>query len=157
MKVMEPKINAHNFVKGDQSTVLQISYYGVKDKGNARIPQVNLTGVDNVLMNVSTKAENAVLTLHLDKLDGPVLSTIKVPMRDTVIIAPVNQAIGKHDIYLSLNSPKSPTEWLRITWVSFQKGIPGAGQPGYEQIVSDYATVLTRPTEKYAGDLGGKR
>ncbi|SEJ70384.1 Planctomycete cytochrome C [Dyadobacter sp. SG02] len=147
MKVMEPKINAHNFVKGDQSTVLQISYYGVKDKGNARIPQVNLTGVDNVLMNVSTKAENAVLTLHLDKLDGPVLSTIKVPTRDTVIIAPVNHATGKHDIYLSLNSPKAPTEWLRISWASFQKGIPGAGQPGYEQIVSDYATVLTRPVE----------
>jgi hypothetical protein len=147
MKVMEPKINAHNFVKGDQSTVLQISYYGVKDKGNARISQVNLTGVDNVLMNVSTKAENATLTLHLDKLDGPVLSTMKLPTRDTVIIAPVNQTTGKHDIYLSLNSPKAPTEWVRISWMSFQKGIPGAGQPGYEQIVSDYATILTRPTE----------
>ncbi|MEO6281960.1 MAG: DUF1553 domain-containing protein [Dyadobacter sp.] len=147
MKVIEPKINAHNFVKGDESTVLLISYYGVKDKGNARIPQVNLTGVDNVLMNVSTKAENAILTLHLDKLDGPVLSTIKLPMRDTVVIAPVSQTTGKHDIYLSLNSPKTPTEWLRITWASFQKGIPGAGQPGYEQIVADYATVLTRPTE----------
>lgn len=147
MKVMEPKINAHNFVKGDQSTVLQISYYGVKDKGNARISQVNLTGVDNVLMNVSTKAENATLTLHLDKLDGPVLSTMKLPTRDTVIIAPVNQTTGKHDIYLSLNSPKAPTKWVRISWMSFQKGIPGAGQPGYEQIVSDYATILTRPTE----------
>lgn len=147
MKVMEPKINAHNFVKGDQSTVLQISYYGVKDKGNARISQVNLTGVDNVLMNVSTKAENATLTLHLDKLDGPVLSTMKLPTRDTVIIAPVNQTTGKHDIYLSLNSPKAPTEWVRISWMSFQKEIPGAGQPGYEQIVSDYATILTRPTE----------
>jgi hypothetical protein len=147
MKVMEPKINAHNFVKGDQSTVLQISYYGVKDKGNAQIPQVDLTGVDNVLMNVSTKAENATLTLHLDKLDGPVLSTIKLPMRDTVVIAPINQVSGKHDIYLTLNSPKKPTEWVRISWISFQKGIPGAGQPGYEQIVSDYATILTRPTE----------
>ncbi len=70
MRVIEPKINAHNFVKGDQSTVLQISYYGVKNRGNARIPpQVNLSGVDNVLMNVSTRAENAPLTPHLDKLD----------------------------------------------------------------------------------------
>src|SRR5690606_314727 len=68
MRVMEPKINAHNFVKGDQSTVLLISYYGVKNQGNARIPQVDLTHADNVVMNVSTKAENAVLKLHLDKL-----------------------------------------------------------------------------------------
>ena len=147
MKVVEPKINAHTYVKGDQSTVLVISYYGVKDKGNARIPQVNLTGADNVLMNIGTRAENAVLTLHLDKLDGPVLSTIKVPTRDTVIVAPIMKTSGKHDIYLSLNSPKAPEEWVRISWAAFQKALPGAGQPGYEQIVSDYATALTRPTE----------
>ncbi|MCE6990689.1 DUF1553 domain-containing protein [Dyadobacter sp. CY323] len=147
MKVMEPKINAHNFVKGDQSTVLLISYYGVKNKGNARISQVNLSGADNVVMNVSTKAENAVLTLHLDKLDGPVISEIKIPMRDSVIIAPIIKTSGKHDIYLSLSSPKAPEEWVRITWMSFQKALPGAGKPDYDKIVSDYATILTRPAE----------
>jgi hypothetical protein len=147
MKVMEPKISTHNFVKGDQSTVLLISYYGVKNKGNARIPQVNLTDAGNVLMNISTKAENAVLTLHLDQLDGPVLTTIKVPARDTVLIAPIVRTSGKHDIYLSLNSPKSPEDWVRITWMAFQKPLPGADQPEYPQIVADYATALTRPVE----------
>ncbi|TLU97890.1 DUF1553 domain-containing protein [Dyadobacter luticola] len=147
MKVMEPKINAHNFVKGDQSTVLLISYYGVKNKGNARISQVNLTGADNVVMNVSTKAENAVMTLHLDKLDGPVISQIKIPARDSVIIAPIEKTVGKHDIYLSLNSPKAPEEWVRVTWMSFQKALPGADKPDYQNIVADYATVLTRPAE----------
>ncbi|TDE13860.1 DUF1553 domain-containing protein [Dyadobacter psychrotolerans] len=147
MNVMEPKINAHNFIKGDQSTVLLISYYGVKDKGNARIPQVDLTNAGSVVMNMSTKAENAVLTLHLDKLDGPVLSQIKLPSRDTVLVAPIAKVSGKHDIYLSLNSPKAPEEWVRITWMSFQKELPGADQPDYSQIVADYATALTRSTE----------
>jgi hypothetical protein len=147
MKVMEPKISAHNFVKGDQSTVLLISYYGVKNKGNARIPEVNLAGAGSVLMNISTKAENAVLTLHLDRLDGPVLTTIKVPTRDTVLIAPIVKTSGKHDIFLSLDSPKSPEEWVRITWMAFQKPLPGADQPEYPQIVADYATALTRPVE----------
>lgn len=147
MRVMEPKINAHNFVKGDQSTVLVISYYGVKDKGNARIPAVNLSGVGNVLMNIGTKAENAVLTLHLDKLDGPVISQIKVPVRDTVLVAPIVKTEGKHDIYLSLKSPKMPEDWVKITWMSFQKELPGTDKPDYSKIVADYATVLTRPTE----------
>jgi hypothetical protein len=147
MKVMEPKINAHNFIKGDQSTVLQISYYGVKDKGNARIPEVNLSGVGSLLMNIATRAQNAVLTLHLDKLDGPVISQIDVPVRDTVLIAPIAKTEGKHDIYLSLKSPKSPEEWVKITWLSFQKSLPGIDKPGYDKIVSDYATLLTRPTE----------
>ncbi|WP_031528429.1 DUF1553 domain-containing protein [Dyadobacter crusticola] len=147
MKVMEPKINAHNFVKGDQSTVLTISYYGVKNNGNARISQVNLTGADNVVMNIATKAENAVLSLHLDKLDGPVISEIKVPVRDSVIIAPLIKTSGKHDIYLALKSPKAPEEWVRITWISFQKALPGTDKPEYKEILSDYATVLTRQTE----------
>ncbi|WP_439582212.1 DUF1553 domain-containing protein [Dyadobacter bucti] len=147
MRVMEPKINAHNFVKGDESTVHLISYYAVKDKGNARIPQVDLTHADNVVMNVSTKAEKAVLKLHLDKLDGPVISEIKVPVRDTVVIAPISKAAGKHDIYLSLTSPKMPEEWVRITWAAFQKALPGKDQPDYDQVVADYATALTKSTE----------
>ncbi|KAA6441391.1 DUF1553 domain-containing protein [Dyadobacter flavalbus] len=147
MRVMEPKINAHNFIKGDQSTALLISYYGVKDKGNARISNVDLTGVGSIVMNMSTKAENAMLTFHLDKLDGPVISTIKVPARDTVLVAPVSSVSGKHDVYLSLKSPKSPEEWVRITWVSFQQALPGAEQPDYKQIVADYASVLTKSTE----------
>ncbi|NIJ50924.1 DUF1553 domain-containing protein [Dyadobacter arcticus] len=147
IKVMEPKINAHNFVKGDESTVLLISYYGVKNNGNAKISQVNLTGADNVVMNVSTRAENAVMTLHLDKLDGPVISEIEVPARDSVVIAPVTPTTGKHDIFLSMKSPKTPEEWVRITWMAFQKALPGADKPDYPNIVADYATVLTRPTE----------
>ncbi|MCE7070747.1 DUF1553 domain-containing protein [Dyadobacter sp. CY327] len=147
MKVMEPKINAHNFVKGDQSTVLLISYYGVKNNGNARIAQVDLSEADNVVMNVSTKAQNAVLSLHLDKLDGPVISQITVPARDSVIIAPLTKTAGKHDIYLSLKSPENPDEWVRITWMSFQKALPGSDKPEYNNIVADYATVLTRQTE----------
>ncbi|WP_247235353.1 DUF1553 domain-containing protein [Telluribacter sp. SYSU D00476] len=147
MKVMEPKINAHNFEKGDESTALLISYYGVKDKGNARIPQVNLTDAGSVVMSVATKAENAVLSLHLDRLDGQVLSQIKIPAKDTVIVAPIQKITGKHNIYLSLHSPKTPKEWVRIAWVSFQKELPGANQPEYPDIVAEYATVLSRNTE----------
>jgi hypothetical protein len=147
MRVMEPKINAHNLVKGDQSTVLLISYYGVKDKGNARIPQVNLTDAGNIVMNVSTKAENAVLSFHLDKLDGQVISQVKLPNRDTVLVVPILKVSGKHDIFLSLKSTKAPEEWVRITWLSFQKAIPGADQPDYPKIIADYTTALTKSTE----------
>ncbi|ADB40071.1 DUF1553 domain-containing protein [Spirosoma linguale] len=147
MRVLEPKINAHSFIKGDASTALLISYYGVKDKGNARIPQVNLSGTGSVILNLSTKAKNAVLTLHLDKLNGPVLTTLNLPARDTVLIAPIVPVRGKHDVYLSLQSPASPQEWVQINWVSFQKPLPGAGQPNYAKVVADYARTLTRPAE----------
>lgn len=147
MKVMEPKINAHHFVKGDQSTGLVISYYGVKDHGNAKIPAVNLSGAASVVMNISTRAQDAELTLYLDKLNGPVLSKIKVPMVDTVVIAPIVKTAGKHDIYLSLKSSKTPEEWVKITWISFQKELPGAGRPGYDEIVKSYAQALTRTPE----------
>lgn len=147
MRVLEPKINAHNFVQGDASTSLLISYYGIKDKGNAHISQVNLTGAGSVVLRLTTKAKNAVLTLHLDKLNGPVLTTLPVPTRDTVLVAPILPAVGKHDVYLSLKSATSPQEWVRIDWVSFQKNLPGADQPDYSAILSDYSAALTRPPE----------
>ncbi len=149
MKVMEPKINSHRFVPGDPttSTFLLISYYGVKDKGNARIPAVDLTGAGTVLLNVTTKAENAILTLHLDSLAGPVLSRINIPARDTVLVEPIAKTIGKHAVYLSLDSPKAPNEWVRIAWLTFQKELPGFGQADYASLVADYAKVLTRPVE----------
>lgn len=147
IRVLEPKINAHNFVQGDASTSLLISYYGIKDKGNAHIPRVNLTGAGSVVLRLKTKAKNAVLTLHLDGLNGPVLTTLPVPIRDTVLVAPMVPAVGKHDVYLSLKSATSPQEWVQIDWISFQKNLPGADQPGYPKLLSDYSTALTRSPE----------
>lgn len=147
IRVMEPKINAHNFVKGDQSTALLISHYGIKDKGNAHIPRVNLTGMGSVVMQTITKARQAVLTFHLDRLDGLILGTMNIPARDTVLVVPMAKVSGRHDVYLSLSSLQNPNEWVRITYASFQPELPGAGQPGYAAIVADYATLLTRPTE----------
>jgi hypothetical protein len=148
LHVMEPKINAHHFIKGDQSTFLLISHYGIKDQGNAQIPAVDLTGVGSVVMQVSTRAERAVLTLHLDRLNGPVLSTLAIPTRDTVLVAAIPKTTGKHTIFLSLSSPKKPNEWVRITYAAFQPALPGAGQPGYADRLADYASLLTRPTEE---------
>ncbi len=147
MKIMEPKINSHQFVPGDESTFILISYYAVKGKGNAQIPPVDLSGVENLLINFTTKAENAVLTFHLDSLTGPVLSRFKVPTGDTVLIAPTAKTSGKHAIFLSLDGPNSSSDWVRIAWIAFQKGLPGRDQPGYAERMNDYAAVLTRPTD----------
>lgn len=147
MKIMEPKINSHQFVPGDESTFILISYYAVKGQGNAKIPRVDLTGMDNLLINFTTRAMGAELTLHLDSLRGPVLSRLHLPAGDTVLIAPLAKTSGKHSIFLSLNSSRSPKEWVRIAWVAFQKALPGRGQPGYADRMADYAAVLTRPTD----------
>ena len=147
MKIMEPKINSHQFVPGDESTFILISYYAVKGQGNARIPSVDLSGMDNLLINYTTRAEDAVLTFHLDSLGGPVLSRMKVPARDTVLITPITKTSGKHPVFLSLNSLKLPNEWVRIAWVAFQKALPGSDQPDYAERVADYATVLTQPKD----------
>ncbi len=157
MRVMEPKINAHSLVKGDESTVLLISYYGVKDKGNAKIPNVNLTGAGNLVMNISTKAENAVMTFHLDKIDGQVISTVNVPTRDTVLVTPIPKISGKHDIFLTLKSTKNPTEWVRITWLAFQEALPGAGEAGISGNCKRLCYDSNQVNGKYAGCLGRNR
>jgi hypothetical protein len=148
LNVMEPKIIGHSFKKGDQSTVWGVSYYSVKNGGNARIPEMDLTDKRTLLIKTRTKAEKAVLTFHLDKLDGPVIASVAVPTRDTVVIAPMVSVSGRHTVFLSLNSTKMPDEWVNIAWVAYQNPLPGEGEPGYGEIVSNYAQALTGKVEE---------
>ncbi|QJW92006.1 DUF1553 domain-containing protein [Spirosoma taeanense] len=129
-RTIEPKINSHDFDKYINASLLDAKYFGAQDKGSARIKNVTLTNRPRLLIAWGTNATNAVVTLRQDKPDGPVLATIPVPKtgnswNDTIQMIPLPSVQGRHDLYLSLNSPKTPKEWVMVKWVSFQPILPG--------------------------------
>jgi hypothetical protein len=142
VRVMEPKINSHDFDEYVNSSLLDAKYYGGKDKGSARIKSVPLTGKDWMLMAVTTGAESAVMTLHLDSLRGKLLHKMPIPARDTVLIIPLPVIQGTHSLYLAFDSPKTPEKFIQIRWVAFQKALPGQQEPGYPTLVKEYVQVL---------------
>ncbi len=142
VRVMEPKINSHDFDEYVNSSLLDAKFYGGQDQGSARIKAVPLTGKDWMLMAVSTGAESAVMSLHLDSLRGELLHKMSIPARDTILIIPLPAIKGTHSLYLAFDSPKTPEKFVQIKWVAFQKSLPGTEAPEYPDIVKEYVQVL---------------
>jgi hypothetical protein len=128
-RTMEPKINSHDFDQLVNASLLDAKYFGFQDKGSARIKNVTLTGRPRLLIAWGTKAPDATVTFRQDNLTGPVLATVRVPKtggagNDTIQLIPLPQVKGKHNLYVSLNSPTAPKDWVQIKWVSFQPSLP---------------------------------
>ncbi|ADB41419.1 DUF1553 domain-containing protein [Spirosoma linguale] len=130
LRTIEPKINSHDFDQYVNASLLDAKYFGFQDKGACRIKNVTLTGRPRLLIKWGTKATNALVTLRQDKPDGPILAQIPTPKpgKDTVQMIALPAVQGRHNLYLSLNSPEKPKEWVQIKWVSFMPVLPGQPQ-----------------------------
>lgn len=130
VRTVEPKINSHDFDQLVNASLLDAKYFGFQDKGLARIKSVTLTNRSRLLIAWGTKASGATVTIRQDRADGPILAIAPVPKtgsqwNDTIQMIPLPRVQGRHNLYLSLNSPKSPKEWVMIKWASFQPMLPG--------------------------------
>ncbi|GAB4048615.1 DUF1553 domain-containing protein [Spirosoma litoris] len=130
LRTVEPKINSHDFDQYVNASLLDAKYFGFQDKGSCRIKNVTLTGRPRLLLKWGTKATNATVTIHQDKLDGPILAKIPTPKpgKDTVQMIPLPKIQGRHSLYLSLDSPEKPKDWVQIKWVAFTPILPGQPQ-----------------------------
>jgi hypothetical protein len=150
MRVMEPKINSHDFKIIGGATLLDGKYLGLKHQTSGRLPAVNLQGLNRMLISMGSDVDKAVLTIKRDTLDKAIIARVNVPNtggRDTVMVVPVADVAGKQDLYFSLESPKMPQNWVRIKWLAFQKEIPGKNDSEYPAIVSDYSGLLNKGIE----------
>jgi hypothetical protein len=144
VRIMEPKVNSHDFDQHVNASLLDAKYFGIQENGSARWQNVTLTGKSRLLLNIGTKAENALLELHQDSLRGKILTQFVVPTgRDTIMILPVQPDAGKHSLYWTLKSPKTPKDWVQIKWAAFQEALPGSEKPEFAEIEKLYSEILT--------------
>ncbi|KAA0992297.1 DUF1553 domain-containing protein [Dyadobacter aurulentus] len=150
LRLTEPKVNSHDFRMISNSTLLDSKYMGIKGNGTASLSGATLTGKSQMLMQYSTKAENAVLTISEDTLKPDFIARFPVPKsgRDTIIVATIPNITGKKDLYFQLKSPKNPEEWVSVKWIAFQKNLPGSGDPDQPQIAAEYMRLLGRKVEE---------
>ena len=147
IRIMEPKINSHDFDEYVNSSLLDAKYYGGGNQGSARVKSVPLTGKNRMVMNYSTSAAPAAMTIRLDSLSGRVLNSIPLAKGDTVLVIPLPEVTGTHSLYFSFELPKDPKLFVVIKWISFQRALPGESEAGYQSIVEDYARLLRSRTE----------
>jgi hypothetical protein len=150
LRVMEPKINSHDFQIIGGATLLDGKYLGLKHKTAGRLPAANLTGKTHMVVSLGTNFGKSILTVRKDTNSNEAIARVSIPNtmgRDTVMIVPITHTGGKQDLFFSLDNPKAPNDWLRIKWLSFQKGIPGESEPEYPAVVAEFSRLLTKGTE----------
>ncbi len=130
-RLMEPKINSHDFDQHVNAALLDAKFFGISHAGSARIKGVTLTGKNRLFIAWGTRLNGATLTLRRDSLTGPVLFSKPVTntgngWSDTIQAFTIPPTVGKHDLFLSQQSPKNPKEWTMIKWVAFRAALPGA-------------------------------
>ncbi len=142
-RLTEPKINSHSFDRLTNSLFVIYQNYGAHHKGSARVGTVPLSGKRQMVVSVQTPATDAVMELRLDSLQGPLLSRLTIPAtrRDTVLIAPIPEIGGTHDLYVRFSLPTNPNAFVTVKWVSFQKAFPEGRER--KRILRDYAALLT--------------
>ena len=143
LRIVEPKINSHDFDQYRNASLLDAKFFGAQHQGSGRIVSVNLSGQQWMLLNTSTGAAEARMTVWLDSLGKQKIAEFKVPPRDTVLVVPLPAIQGKRHLYLYVHNPTEPKKWVSVRWVAFQKALPGQGQPGYQPMVEAYANLLT--------------
>lgn len=151
MRIVEPKINSHDFKRIRNSALLDSKFLGMKQNAHTAIVGVTLNDKPRMLMQYSTKAEKALLTVRDDTTKKEFFTRFAVPNtngKDTVIVVELPVTTGKKDLYFTLESTKTPDEWVRVKWISFQKELPGKAEKEYNDVITTYARTLIKRVDE---------
>lgn len=146
LKVTEPKVNSHDFTLGPRSTLLDSKFLGVQDKGSATGPEVTLTGKSRMLIAAGTGKEGARIHFYTDSTRAQKVAEIAVPKtgspwRDSLLIVKLPDLPGKYALFVEVDHPKAPEDWVSFKWIAFQEAFPGG--PEGEEKEKEYGRLLS--------------
>lgn len=151
MKLLEPKVHAHNCDEYTNGALLDTKYLGIRHNGSCRLPQQSLSGKTTLLMNYWTGAKGGTFEVRLDSLHGKTLIRHALaPTKDreaiAIAIPPVN---GTHDLYLVFrnSSIRADEAVCMVEWFAFRDDLPGKGKPGYEQMTASLLDLINKTPE----------
>lgn len=151
LKTWQPSINSNRAEEFVNSALQDTKYLSFRDHGSAKFRQVDLERMDQLIYRYTAGADGGSCTIHLDKIDGPVLQTIhaaKTKNSWEIAAVPLPPTAGVHDLYLTFTNSrlKKPTdEGMQIDWLHFGRSLPGNSRvPGYDSARSIYWDLLVK-------------
>ncbi|HEY4205928.1 MAG TPA: DUF1553 domain-containing protein [Puia sp.] len=149
LRTWEPSINsirADEFVNSELNDTKWLIF---RNHAVARLPDVDLDQRDQLIYRFAGYLGGGVLTMHLDRPDGPVLQTIHVGKTKDWAIDVVNFPLqrGKHDLFFTYENPqlKGPNaSGMEFDWFHFTRSLPGVGDPEYAGMKKIYDTLMRR-------------
>jgi hypothetical protein len=153
LKVMEPKINSHDFILGDNTSLLDSKFFAIKDKGNASLPELDFSNKNQLLLAIGTNSKKARIDLYADSTRTVKVGSLQVPFtksawRDSTIALQLPELDGKKALYLELDNPSSPDDWVMIKWIALQTELPAKGTEAHLRNKQLYLTLIGKKVEE---------
>ncbi|MDF9796408.1 hypothetical protein OKW21_001671 [Catalinimonas alkaloidigena] len=147
VKVSEPKIHGHSFDKIQKGTLDGYKRLTIEDGGHNRVPDVPLSGADQILFHYSAGSSKPQVEIRLDSLEGRLLT--RWNMQNTegfqTVAVPIPATEGRHDLYLKFKSPGQKGYLCTIEWILLNEALPGENQAGYEQVNQQLFHLINSP------------
>lgn len=149
LKTWQPAINsiqADNFVNSELSDTKWLLF---RNHGSARLPTVDLTKKTQLMFRYTGYLPGGIWKIHLDRINGTVLTTIPVSQTNGWEIATVDIPFteGIHDLYFTYSNPNltNPDQGgLLFDWFYFTTPLPGRDRNGFVQIQNAYWQLMNR-------------
>ena len=146
LKTGEPVINSVVTDEFTKSALADTKYLSMQDDGSARLKNVDLTGKTKLMYRCWVDKPKGKWTIHLDKPNGPVLTTIelKVTKGWEISIGDIPSVDGVHDLWFSYNNDHLSPEagGVSFSWFYFTEPLPGKGKAGYTLAETDFWNLV---------------
>jgi hypothetical protein len=151
MKVLEPKVHAHDADQYINGALLDTKYMGVRHNGSCRLPHQQLDGKTQLFMNYLTGSKGGTVEFRLDSLKGKTILTHQLEPTNGwhAISIPLLPVAGTHDLYLVFrNAALNPADAVcMIEWFAFREDMPGKGKPGYDKMITEMMALINQHPE----------
>lgn len=148
LKTGQPTINSIaadslvNAVIGNNNVALFF-----KNNAIGRFAAVDLNHVDQLIYRYASSKPGGTMQLRMDKPNGPVIASWKVPDGPGYQNLPVDFKVqsGVHDVYLSYQNPLQTNMdevVVYFDWFRFGQQFPGTDKPGYKENKERFWTLL---------------
>ena len=149
LKTGQPAINsliADQFVNCE---LADTKWLTMRNNSSARLKNVDINNRNQLIFKHQSYLPKGILTIHLDKVDGPVLQTIVIDTAKGWKIGNVQlpATMGVHDLFFTYNNPNltNPNaSGLQFDWLCFTDEIPGKDKPGHENVKRIFWKLLNK-------------
>ena len=147
LKTWQPAINsltADSFVNSELNDTKWLIF---RNHAIARLKAVDLNNKSELIYRYNAFLNDGTWVIHLDKPDGPVLKSMKVPKTKDWTITSVDfpAASGVHNLYLTYTNPnlkKPDASGMLFDWFYFTEPLPGNDKEGYAAIKKTFWELI---------------
>jgi Protein of unknown function (DUF1553)/Protein of unknown function (DUF1549)/Planctomycete cytochrome C len=122
-------------------------WLGLRQNSSARLKKVNLEGKTKLIVRLDSKQKDGIWTIHLDKKDGQILTTIRPTQTKgtTMFEFDLPATKGVHDLFFSYKNQNIKNEkdvGLTFDWWAFTEDFPSKNKADYAKMKALYWKLL---------------